>query len=155
MSQIFISFIDHNALNHKFYSRFTRAGKEFSTCYWSGIYPRLDVDDLKNCSFLANMLLCYDTCIISVDDYLYLVRTLGYDTVNSMLLENAIRIYNNEELKASIFAPSDDIPMILQFSRESTITPDIKVREYQRIYGISYQDKYKSNLKDTLMGLWE
>ena len=147
MSQIFISFIDHDALNHKFYSQFIHDGKKFSTCYWSGIYPRLDVEDLKNCSFLANMLLCYDTCIVTVDDYLYLVKTLGYDIVNTMLREDAIQIYNNQELRASIFAQSDELPMILQFSRNSTITPDVKVREYQKIYGISYQDKYKPNLE--------
>lgn len=142
MSKVLIPFIDHAAINHKFYLRVQLAdGRVKSTCYWSGIYPNLNISDNMKCAKLAENLLCYDTCLITIDDFLFLVNTLGIDIVNSLINEGALEVYNNNGMKAAITNMSDNDPFIINFSFNKTFDPEEYIREYQRIYNIQYDDK--------------
>lgn len=142
MSKVLIPFIDHRAINHKFYIQYHMTNSSaFSTCYWTGIYPELDVEKFHVCAQFADALLCYDTCILTLNDYLYLISVLGFDIVNALLNEGAIEIYNNRDIKASIYSMTENDPLILYFTMEDKFNPEVKIREYQRIYNVSYNQK--------------
>ena len=148
MSRVLISFIDHKTINHKYYMGYAlNTGDKQSTCFWTGIYPEVKVDDIKVCANLAEALLCYDNCIINIDDYLYLVGILGIDCVNALLSEGAIELYNNKEIKASISSMTKEDPFIINFFIKDNFNPEDKVQEFQRIYNISYDTKYISDIQ--------
>lgn len=139
MSKALISFIDLTAINDKFYFRIaTGHGTVKSTCFWTGIYPHLDISDKVKCSKLAEYLLCYDTCLITVDDYLFLVKTLGVDIVNSLINDNALEVYNNKGLKAGVFNLSEHDPLILNFLLNKSFDPEAYMFDYQKIYNTTY-----------------
>lgn len=151
MSKALISFIDHLAINHKFYLRSQMTDGSFkSTCYWTGIYPNLDISDNVKSAKLAEKLLCYDTCIITVDDYLFLVKVLGINIVNSLISDGALEIYNNLGIKAAIANVSENEPLFLNFSVDKGFDPDVCINEYQRIYNVKYDDKVKESIMKVL-----
>jgi len=117
-----------------------------STCYWSGIYPEFPINKLDICAQFADKLLCYDTCIITYEDYLFLVGVLGFKTVHTLYYEGAIEIYNNKGVKASITNVAENDPFILNFSFNNTMDPEKVIAEYQRIYNTEFNSEFNSQM---------
>jgi hypothetical protein len=126
-------------------------GSVKSTCYWSGIYPNLDISDNMKCAKLLEKLLCYDTCLITVDDFLFLVKTFGIDAMNLLIKDGAFEIYNNLGIKVAIANISENDPLILNFSVDKAFDPEVHASEYQRIYNVKYDDKTLDGINKILI----
>lgn len=151
MSTVLIPFIDHNAINHKFYLREGLTDNSFkSTCFWSGIFPNIDSNDIKTCALFLEKLLCYDKATITVDDYLFLARNLESDLLKALMDDGAIEIYNNYGIKASMSSFSDEDPITLSFYSNKSFDPEKHLAEYQRIYNYEFSDV---NLRSILTNL--
>lgn len=116
MSTVLMPFVDHSTINHKFYLRADLTDNSFkSTCFWSGIYPTIDSNNIKTCALFLEKLLCYDKAMITVDDYLFLARNLERDLLKALIDDGAIEIYNNYGIKAGMSSFTDEDPITLSF----------------------------------------
>ena len=121
-----------------------------STCFWSGIYPTIDSNNIKTCALFLEKLLCYDKAMITVDDYLFLARNLESDLLKALMDDRAIEIYNNYGIKAGMSSFTDEDPIILGFYQNKSFDSEKYLVEYQRIYNYKFSDV---NLKSILNNL--
>ena len=121
-----------------------------STCFWSGLYPTIDSNDVKTCALFLEKLLCYDKAMITVDDYLFLARNFEIDFLNALMDDGAIEIYNNYGIKAGMSSFTDEDPITLSFYSNKSFDPEKHLVEYQRIYNYKFSD---FNLRSILNNL--
>lgn len=152
MSEAYVPIVLHNNLNHKYYYRACDInGTYTSTCYWSGIYPRVHREKEIAYTELSDKLLCYDTCCVNVNDYLYLVDVLGINMVNSLISEDALKIIDDNDIKMAIFNIQPNGSRIISFTSNNIKDPEFRINEYNRIYGSQIeQSNYPQVIRNIL-----
>ena len=152
MSKAFVPIVYHNNINHKYYFRAPDLNDNFaSTCFWSGIYPSITNEKEVAYTEISDKLLCYDTCYVSINDYLYLVKMIGINTVNSLVSEGAIKIIDDKEIKIAVFDIKPNGSRLISFDSNHNLDLEKNVREYYRIQGININDnEYPKIIKNIL-----
>ncbi|MEN6462666.1 MAG: SEC-C domain-containing protein [Syntrophomonas sp.] len=140
MSKAFVPIVLHDNINHKYYIKAVdENGKNISTCYWSGIYPRVLIEKSIAYTELSDKLLCYDTCYINVNDYLYLVGVLGIGIVNTLISEDALKIIDDQDIRIAIFDINQDGVRSISFDSNHNHDLEVRVAEYYRIHGFQIE----------------
>lgn len=151
MSTVLMPFIDHSTINHKIYIRTDLTDNSFkSTCFWTGIYPTIDSNNIKTCALFFEKLLCFDKAMITLDDYLFLTRFLGSDLLKALMDDGAIEIYNNYGIKVGMSSFTDEDPITLSFYSNKSFDSEKYLAEYQRINNYEFSD---INLRSILNNL--
>ncbi|MCK9331532.1 MAG: hypothetical protein M0Q94_16830 [Candidatus Cloacimonetes bacterium] len=100
MSKIFYPYIYHGSIAHKYYLYFQyktpqmAEKKMFSALFSTGI-RELFPDEYENAYIrLLDQMLLYDVCSIPVEDVIYLIGTLGFQTTMKLVQSPGIQLFD-------------------------------------------------------------
>jgi hypothetical protein len=160
MSKIFFPYIYHGSIAHNYYINLGyRLGRNepiqnFSTIFSTGIRDLYDKEFDKAYMNLLDQLLIYETCMIPVEDALYLIVKLGYEDAMKIIQSNGIKLYDALSNRIGIYyGPNNIISIFSETQPEDS--KSISKRIDDALHAFNESKTFSEDLKDSIIKLFQ
>ena len=155
MSKIFFPYIYHGSIAHKYYINMGyRVGhngppQKFSTIFSTGIRELYDGEFESAYMRLLDQLLLYETCMIPVEDVIYLIGTLGYEDTMKIIESSGVKLYDALSNRIGMYyGPNNTISV---FSEKQPENPQSISRRIDGVLAplkqkFSFDEKWRDNV---------
>lgn len=149
MSKIFLPYIYHGSVAHKYYISFdyklnnSKSKKKFSTIFSTGTREDHEGEFQTSYIYLLDKLLIYDIMYLPVEDLVYLVGSLGFDDTIKIINSGAIKFYDALSNRIGMFFDPFGQPILF-----NDVKPLNDVNWKDRLDSIIKPLRYKLYIKE-------